>query len=299
MEFLQRKSQAQKSTLVGAQLKSFCEYRLYMISIVKPSNECPIAQETVFPSFHPRNYIEEARRQQASECFDLHEKLAVVDSISSLDCQNITLSNKKRRRVSRDCTRRDKTYETWVKIDGIDYEINNEENQGIYEVRLERMVAQLNVALIKWKRVMCCRLDLHTKLNDQSGEDIRRFMKSLNKRLKAKYKGFKHLGYCWSREVGSIEKRKHYHLMLMVDGNLVQSSGVITRIAKQAWEQYPGQTASWPKEVPFDYIERTNHPDHLEKLRDVVYRMSYLAKTKDKGFAPKGAKEFNCSRLAA
>lgn len=263
--------------------------------------------ETLFPDMINAPDIAEARRLQAAQCFLEHEKLTVLDNIIGLDgtntpvIDNCTFCSEEellKKRRSRPNNRRDVSFAEVIEVDGIQYDVLNAEGQGIYADKFTNMVRQLTTAVKLWKRVMCFRLDLHTQLKSIGGNDVRRFIKSLNRRLKTKYKGFKCVGFCWACEVGIESKRRHYHLVIMVDGNLVQGCSAVAAVAKEAWEQYAGQTAYIP-ENPYIYIERTSHPSHLDQLKEIAKRMSYLAKVKDKGFIQKGKKEFSCSKLKA
>lgn len=272
------------------------------------------SSETLFLKNSAVLTIAQTRRLQAEECFLEAEKLAVLNNIIGLSNTNkqskgnLALSSGSKARLpnrkARKNNRRDITHAEALTIDGIKYDLQNNEDQGMYADRFAKMINQLSIAISLWGRVMCFRIDLHTKLDGLYGEDLRRFIKSLNVRLKTAYKNkdkrykFKCIGYCWACEVGIESKRRHYHLVIMVDGNLSQRHQMVSGIAQETWEQYAGQTAYIPHR-PSYYIERTSHPNHRQQLLDVAYRMSYLAKVKDKGFIPKGKKEFDCSKLKA
>jgi hypothetical protein len=171
---------------------------------------------------------------------------------------------------------------------GKTYQVNSAKS-GLYVEILTRIIEQFEIGLTKWKRVFVLRFDLHTHAYTKDNARITAFRKRLFQRLKRRY-GFKDIGFCWVRE-HERAKAQHYHFVLFLDGRLIKHSSKIIPMIKAAWEDGTGTYT-----VP--YIK---HPFHFADSEDVikkaVYRVSYLAKPRGKGYRPSQTKDFQCSRM--
>lgn len=165
----------------------------------------------------------------------------------------------------------------------------NPKKSGLYADILKRIIEQFEIGLMKWKRVFVLRFDLHTHAFSEDNRRISAFRKRLFQKLKRHY-GFEDIGYCWVREQERA-KAQHYHFVLFLDGNLIRHSSKITPMIKSAWDDGTG-TYTMP------YIK---HPFHFADSEDIiqkaVYRVSYLAKPRGKGYRPPQTKDFQCSRM--
>jgi hypothetical protein len=171
---------------------------------------------------------------------------------------------------------------------GRTYQVNPAKS-GLYAEILTRIIEQFEIALIKWKRVFVLRFDLHTHAYTKDNARITTFRKRLFQKLKRHY-GFKDIGFCWVREQERA-KTQHYHFALFLDGNLIRHSSKIIPMIKGAWED-PTGTYTMP------YI---SHPFHFADsegiIEKAIYRVSYLAKPRGKGYRPPQTKDFQCSRM--
>ncbi|MFT6910275.1 MAG: hypothetical protein ACJAS1_007003, partial [Oleiphilaceae bacterium] len=130
-----------------------------------------------------------------------------------------------------------------------------------------------------------------TKVYTKDNAIITAFRKRLNQRLK-RYYGFKEIGSCWVREQERA-KTQHYHFVLFLDGNLIRHSSKINEMVRAAWDDGTG-TYTMP------HIPRPYHfVDSEDTMQDAIYRVSYLAKPRGKGYRPPQTKDFQCSRMKA
>lgn len=185
--------------------------------------------------------------------------------------------------------RKKEHYGSVISINGEDFEINSTEKLGVYPKILERMVEELDKALYLYKRVFVLRFDLHQKDYSDDNEAVSTFMKAQVQRIKRKYKT-KYVGYVWVREMERA-KTQHYHCAFFIDGDKLRTSNVLNQQIKAKWYKN-GHRSVVPK--PFYFIDKHNFE---EKRREVIYRLSYLAKVRGKGYRSAQAKDYSTSRL--
>lgn len=141
-------------------------------------------------------------------------------------------------------------------------------------------------------RLMAMRVDLHMANPDLDNRIISRLLKSLNKKVRRRFPRHKNIGYVWVAETGSKSKKKHYHLHLYLNGNCVRTSMLILPMITASWKALKsGNTVA-----PTSYSKYVTTP---EQLSEAVKAMSYLAKSKDKGFQMRNANDYSTSRIAA
>jgi hypothetical protein len=171
---------------------------------------------------------------------------------------------------------------------GETYKVNSTKS-GLYAEILKSIIEQFQIALLKWKRVFVLRFDLHTHAFSEDNKRITAFRKRLFEKLKRQY-GFKDIGFCWVRE-HERAKAQHYHFVLFLDGRLIKHPSKIIPMIKAAWEDGTGTYT-----MPF-----IKHPFHFADSEDIIekaiYRVSYLAKPRGKGYRPAQTKDYNCSRM--
>ncbi len=130
---------------------------------------------------------------------------------------------------------------------------------------------------------------LRSHINTKDNKIMTEFRKRLVQKLKPEY-GFKEVGYCWVREQERA-KAQHYHWVLFLDGNLIRHSKRINEMVKQAWETPTGNNHVPVIKRPFYFV------DSEQLTQKAIYRVSYLAKTRGKGYRNKQVKDYQCSRL--
>lgn len=171
---------------------------------------------------------------------------------------------------------------------GKTYQVNSAKS-GLYVEVLTRIIEQFEITLAKWNRVFVLRFDLHTHRFTNDNKLMTGFRKRLFQKLKREYE-FKDIGFCWVREQERA-KTQHYHWVLFVDGRLIRHSSRINQMVKDAWEDLTGTFTVWHVKRPFYLV------DSDDIMREAIYRLSYLAKPRGKGYRPPQTKDFQCSRM--
>ena len=167
--------------------------------------------------------------------------------------------------------------------------INANENQGVYVEILERMIHQLDAAISTHGRILVHRIDLHTTYFSSNNKIISKFMNRLKQWIKRNY-GIEKIGYVWVREQ-ERSKNQHYHLGLFLDGAKIRHPKKFNAQVKEMWTPN-GYMPVVPS--PFYFIDKSNRK---EMRGSAIYRLSYLAKIRGKGYRDKQAKDFQTSRL--
>jgi uncharacterized protein YycO len=180
-------------------------------------------------------------------------------------------------------------YGSELLINGELLEINSTKTLGVYPTIIEKMVQELDKMIARYKRVFVLRFDLHLNNYSADNKKVSTFMKAQVQRIKRKYKT-KYVGYVWVREMERA-KTQHYHCAFFIDGDRLRTSNVLNQQIKVKW--YKNGHRSVVRK-PFYFIDKHN----LEsKRKEVVYRLSYLAKVRGKGYRSPQAKDYSTSRL--
>ncbi|MHA7844742.1 inovirus Gp2 family protein [Serratia sp. D1N4] len=181
---------------------------------------------------------------------------------------------------------------------------------------LSRIENTLNNALSEHPRTLAVRVDLRLP-NDTADTDaavISRFIESLKAKIKYAVIGKQREGrrihpctlrYVWVKEVGELNGKKHYHLLLLLNKDRwhslgdYQSSSTLAGLIKQAWcsalrvgfpenatlAHFPDNPALWVD---------INSADYFNQRTAVIERASYLAKHYTKQYG-NGERSFGCS----
>jgi hypothetical protein len=196
-------------------------------------------------------------------------------------------------KAKRTCNRKYVTYNNQFVHGGVAYEINasKSKKQGIYSPILHKAIEQLNICENRWRRVFVLFFNLHhAEYQKQNNKHISKFFNNLKKRLQRRY-GFVEMGYLWVREK---VKGQHYHCALFMDGNLVKHSNKVLEIAREAW------TKLEPDKHHLALLKNSFYfVDNDSVKASAIYRLSYLCKTRGKGFRDNQVKDYSTSRLSA
>lgn len=138
-------------------------------------------------------------------------------------------------------------------------------------------------------RLLAIRYDLHQPSYVDNNKRMTVFFRRLNKRLNTKY-GDPDMKYLWVREQARANS-PHYHILLLLNGQKVRHPSNISKICTEIWSDMSG-TIYYPENL-FYLVSR---PD-TERMEQLLFRASYLAKGKDKDKRPEQTKSFGCSRL--
>jgi hypothetical protein len=161
--------------------------------------------------------------------------------------------------------------------------------QGVYIEMMNKTIEQLDIALQIHKRVLVHRFDLHVNYYEGNSKRLSRFMNRLKQWIKRNY-GIIDIGSIWVRE-REESKEQHYHLALYLDGNKIQHPKKLNAQIKEMWAPH-GHMPTISN--PFYYIDKNNLK---AKRLEAIYRVSYLAKVRGKGYRDEQAKDYEASRL--
>ncbi|HEJ0337316.1 TPA: inovirus Gp2 family protein [Klebsiella aerogenes] len=177
--------------------------------------------------------------------------------------------------------------------------LNADYQQAFYDV--------IRNAVDEFPRTLALRVDLRFPRHYQYGDsnkEVTRFIESLKAKLlvdcQRKNKRWgrnwdNRLRYVWVREVGERNRRKHYHVLLLLNKDFYRGAGSynaddsLYALIQQAWysalglgtEQYSG-LANMTKSGCF-YLNR-KLPNYMQQVTDLLKRMEYMAKDHTKNY---------------
>lgn len=160
---------------------------------------------------------------------------------------------------------------------------------GLNKRHLVRLFQQMDVMLTKYSKVCVIQFDLHMLEYTPDNKQMAIFKRRLFGRISTKYKICENdIGYFWCREYEK-GKGQHYHWALIVDGKKVRSGFPINAMAQMVWERMDGSfhIRHYHNVSRTSYIKQSDAMDHL----------SYLAKTRTKGYAGDKVKSFSSSKV--
>ncbi|MDQ7003980.1 MAG: inovirus-type Gp2 protein [Ghiorsea sp.] len=185
--------------------------------------------------------------------------------------------------------RKHKTKAPLFEYEGVSYKVNVT-GSGVYREIMRRIIEQMQTGLAIHGRLMVVRFDLHSYSFKADNQEIRAFRRRIMIWVERTYQT-RHIGFVWVRE-RETTKHQHYHFALWIDGNKIQYPNKLLAHIMTTWEAIDPSSHSMPYvKKPFYYIESS------EDLADAVYRLSYLAKTRGKGYRPEQVKDYSTSRL--
>lgn len=176
-------------------------------------------------------------------------------------------------------------------MDDITLKILGGAKQGCYVEILERTKQQLDAMLSHHCKVLVLRLDLSVNDYTPKNEIISKFIRKARKKFEAQY-GFTRMGFIWAREQEKA-KKQHYHFALIVDANKVRHPHRMISICEgiaEAWEL----RLFTPKHCYYQ-IKRGDEIAYQK----AYHRLSYLAKTRGKGYKAHSANDYSSSRIKA
>jgi hypothetical protein len=172
--------------------------------------------------------------------------------------------------------------------DGVEYKVNGK-GSGIFKEMLSAIIQQLLIAQEIHKRVLVVRFDLHSQRFGKDSAEISAFIEQIKLWVKRHYQTHD-IGHVWARE---LEKANfpHYHLALFIDGDKIRYPKKLLSFIRETWEDKNPYHSAIPIKNPYYFIDNDN------VLHEAVYRLSYLAKVRGKGYRPDQAKDYSTSRL--
>ena len=185
--------------------------------------------------------------------------------------------------------RKTEFFNPFITINGEEFKINSNKELGVYKEIITKFISQLDLAYSTHKRLLVYRFDLHLNKPSNNNKIISRFMNRVKQWLKRNY-GLNKTGYLWVREKESA-KNQHYHLVLLLDGDKIRHPSKITKKLKEMWKP----SGFMPTiQNPYYFMNKHNH---AAVRKNVIERVSYLAKVRGKGYRSSQAKDYSTSRL--
>ncbi|MCW2255412.1 hypothetical protein M2263_001503 [Providencia alcalifaciens] len=159
----------------------------------------------------------------------------------------------------------------------------------------------INKSVDEFPRTLALRVDLRFPVNyeySDSNREITRFIESLKAKLKVdclrKNKRWgRHwrnsLRYVWVREIGNLNKCKHYHVLLLLNKDFYHGAGrfssdnSLAALIQQAWCSALGLSpARYASLVNFSkkgvFHLNVNGENYDQQFAELLNRMDYLAK---------------------
>lgn len=178
----------------------------------------------------------------------------------------------------------------YMEVNGKIWAINSRES-GCYTGMLKRMISQMDMMLDHHNKILFYRFDLSTNIYTANNSKISEFNRHLFSFIKSEYQTNR-IGFAWAREREKA-KQQHYHYALFLDGNKISTHYRIERAIEEIWTDKLEAGRYWRPEKPSHVIRRGNQAEQKE----AVYRISYLAKGRGKGYRDKQAKDYSTSRI--
>ena len=181
----------------------------------------------------------------------------------------------------------------YLTINNEKLEVNASNGGGVYVEIMKTIVDQLDATFRRYKRVHVVLFILQHRETSQDNKDVSKFMNVLNQWIRRKYKT-KKIGYVCVREWEKAKaKSHHYHCALFLDGDKVRHPKEIIKAIKSKWYKYGNVPDKFLKNFYYN-IRKENYKEEREA---VIWRLSYYAKTRGKGYRNPQSSDYLASRL--
>lgn len=167
---------------------------------------------------------------------------------------------------------------------------NGNDKHSCYKEILIAIAQQMDAMLSHHSRMLVLRVDLHIEHYTEDNLLLSRFLEKIIKGCKSKYK-MKRAGYVWAREQEKA-KKQHYHLALFLDGSKINFPSSLLDWIEERWQSKGKNTISIP-ENSYTMVKRKDR----KAFYKAFYRVSYLAKTRGKGYRSNSANDYSASRI--
>jgi len=179
-------------------------------------------------------------------------------------------------------------YESNFRFKDVTFVVNSGEGKGIIKEILEKLIEQLQISYEIHRRLHVLRFDLRQENYSDDNKTISRFFNLMNQWLRRNYQ-MKEIGYGWVREQ-SRAKSQHYHCVYYLDGDKIRYPNKLIKKIKEAWIHGHMPVV----ENPYYNINQSNYSTQMQ---NAIKRISYMAKSKTKGYRKPQTKDYNVSRL--
>ncbi len=180
----------------------------------------------------------------------------------------------------------------YINVDGEIWAVNvgSKRQYKICPKHMKRIIRQLNIMCERYRRVFCVVFDLHMDVYTNDNLVISQFEKKLFPLIKSRYKVLD-IGFAWVREMEKA-KHQHYHMALMLDGKRIRHSSKILELIEQKWMLSGGGHAHIIENCYYNICN-----SEFSVKQDLIYRLSYQAKERGKGYRDIQTKDYGVSRL--
>ena len=179
-------------------------------------------------------------------------------------------------------------YESNFRFKDETFVVNSGEGKGIIKEILEKLIEQLQISYEIHRRLHVLRFDLHQENYSDDNQTISRFFNLMNQWLRRNYE-MKEIGYGWVREKERA-KSQHYHCVYYLDGDKIRYPNKLIKKMKEAWIHGHVPVV----ENPYYNINQSNYSTEMQ---NAIERISYMAKSRGKGYRNPQSKDYNVSRL--
>jgi len=146
-----------------------------------------------------------------------------------------------------------------------------------------------NLRTVIHKNIFMLRFDLRSSNFKEGNREISLFRKQIVQWVERHYQTHS-IGTLWVRERETSECQ-HYHFALWIDASKIRHSSKLKLIIQEKWEEAdPSSHSIWN-------CEKTYLVNNDKVFRDAVFRLSYLAKYRGKGYRPVASNDYSTSRL--
>ena len=166
------------------------------------------------------------------------------------------------------------------------FEIQSKPSGWIPDI-MHTQVRLFNEALTQHSKVLVIRFDAHLGFYEPTNQKISRLLQRLRAWCLTHYSKLREVRYLWVRETEKA-KHQHYHVVLLLNGNLVKHPQLIFEATDRLW-------GTRVHRVKFHLLTRFDY----HKLSDAFHHVSYLAKARGKGYKPLHTKNYGSSRKPA
>ncbi len=175
---------------------------------------------------------------------------------------------------------------------GVDLPINADSKYKVVPLLVERLADEFLAALELHSKILAVRFDLHPDGEHEGNKAVEGLIRWLKNNLRRNYR-MNNIGHYWVRELCKKRKGTHWHVVLLLDGNKVQTSWTITESVKRYWEEIKTLGCVFIPQNCYTKIGR----DDTEAFNVAFYRSSYMAKERSKQMSQR-VRGFGCSNLA-
>lgn len=165
----------------------------------------------------------------------------------------------------------------------------NSTGSGLITHSIKSMINQVDAMLSYHSKIHLIRFDLRIYEHTDDNKLISIFNRRFHRWLKRNY-NLKRIGFIWCRELETA-KQQHYHYALMVDGHKINYPFEIINKIREIWQQLDG-SEYFPDNCYYN-IQRASH----DSIQAAIWRISYIAKARGKGYKPEQTKNYGTSRI--